>query len=35
MSTDTEENEKNGDTFNITFLHTHMRDTNTLIIRIR
>ena len=35
MSRDTEENTKNDDSFNITFLHTRIRNTNTVIIRIR
>ena len=35
MGTDTEENAKHDDNFNITSLHTRIRNTNTLIIRIR
>ena len=35
MSTGTEENAKNDDSFNITFLRTRTRNTNTVIIRIR
>ena len=35
MSTDTEENVKNDDSFNITFLRIRIRNTNTVIIRIR
>ena len=35
MSTDTEENVKNDDNFNITFLRIRIRNTSTIIVRIR